>query len=95
MFNGPVTNASKFPELKRTISNSSSNKKKINDSIKKEPVRNCVKRNKSLPSRLRKSSKTCSKVVPIEVAEEVEITARKLHQPQKQDYVGRRFRIDE
>ncbi|CAH2038803.1 unnamed protein product [Thlaspi arvense] len=80
VFNGPVTNASKIPELKRTISN------KKNDSIKNEPIRNCVKRNKSLPSRLRKSSKTSSKVVPIEVAEEaiaaeraqVEITARKL-----------------
>ncbi|CAA7026475.1 unnamed protein product [Microthlaspi erraticum] len=86
VFNGPVTNASKMPELKRAISHSSSNNKK-NDSIKNEPVRNCVKRNKSLPSRLRKSSKTCSKVVPIEASEEViaaekvqevEITARKL-----------------
>ncbi|KAJ4878889.1 Uncharacterized protein Rs2_35943 [Raphanus sativus] len=86
LFNGPVTNASKNPELKRTASNSSRNKK--NDSIiKNEPVRNCVKRNTSLPSRLRKSSKPCSKVVPIEAAEEViiseerakaEITTRKL-----------------
>lgn len=83
VFNGRLTNASKIPELKRTISNSSN---KINDSIKNEPIKNCVKRNKSLPSRLRKSSKTCSKVVPIEVAEEViagerakvEITTRKL-----------------
>ncbi|KAF3574743.1 hypothetical protein F2Q69_00058262 [Brassica cretica] len=71
-----VTNTSKkIPELKRTFSN------------KNEPIRNCVKRNKSLPSRLRKSSKPCSKVVPIEAAEEViiaeervkaEITTRKL-----------------
>ncbi|KAF8086324.1 hypothetical protein N665_0629s0034 [Sinapis alba] len=85
VFNGPVTNSSKTPELKRTISNSSSNKK--NDSNKNEPIRNCVKRNKSLPSRLRKSSKPCSKVVPIEAAEEniiaeerakAEITTRKL-----------------
>lgn len=86
VFSGPVTNTSKTPELKRTASNSSRNKK--NDSIiKNEPVRNCVKRNTSLPSRLRKSSKPCSKVVPIEAAEEViiseerakaEITIRKL-----------------
>ncbi|CAL9213874.1 unnamed protein product [Arabidopsis halleri] len=83
VFNGPLTNASKIPELKRTISNNSNKK---NDSIKNETIRNCVKRNKSLPSRLRKSSKTCSKVVPFEVVEEViaaerakvEITARKL-----------------
>ncbi|XP_019091686.1 PREDICTED: uncharacterized protein LOC104739139 [Camelina sativa] len=68
VFSGPITNASKIPELKRSTSNSSNKK---NDSIKKEPIRNCVKRNKSLPSRLRKSSKTCSKVVPIEVAEGV------------------------
>ncbi|KAL1200346.1 hypothetical protein V5N11_034089 [Cardamine amara subsp. amara] len=74
VFNGTVTNAAKIPELKRTISNSSNKK---NDSIKNEPIRNIVKRNKSLPSRLRKSSKTCSKVVPIEVAEEV-VTTRKL-----------------
>lgn len=80
VFNGPLTNAAKIPELKRNNSN------KKNDSIKNEPIRNCVKRNKSLPSRLRNSSKTCSKVVPFEVAEEViaaerakvEITARKL-----------------
>ncbi|KAG2254996.1 hypothetical protein Bca52824_074290 [Brassica carinata] len=83
VFNGPVTNTSKkIPELKRTFSN-----KKNESSNKNEPIRNCVKRNKSLPSRLRKSSKPCSKVVPIEAAEEViiaeerakaEITTRKL-----------------
>ncbi|KFK42925.1 hypothetical protein AALP_AA1G056100 [Arabis alpina] len=80
-----LTNSSKFPELKRTFSNSSNNNNKKSDNIiKNEPIRNYVKRNKSLPSRLRKSSRTCSKVVPIEVAEEeviaaeVEITARKL-----------------
>ncbi|KAJ0236091.1 T207 protein [Hirschfeldia incana] len=85
VFNGPVTNASKIPELKRTASNSSY--KKSDNSIKNVPVRNGVKRNTSLPSRLRKSSKPCSKVVPIEVAEETiiaeerakaEITTRKL-----------------
>ncbi|WZZ77340.1 hypothetical protein YC2023_097912 [Brassica napus] len=83
VFNGPVTNTSKkIPELKRTFSH-----KKNESSNKNEPIRNCVKRNKSLPSRLRKSSKPCSKVVPIEAAEEViiaeerakaEITTRKL-----------------
>ncbi|ESQ36327.1 hypothetical protein EUTSA_v10009329mg [Eutrema salsugineum] len=87
VFNGQATNASKVPELKRNISSSSSiNNNKKNDSVEKEHIVNCVKRNKSLPSRLRKSSKTCSKVVPIEVAEEAtaserakaEITARKL-----------------
>lgn len=85
VFNGPVTNASKIPELKRTASNSSY--KKNDNSIKNVAVRNGVKRNTSLPSRLRKSSKPCSKVVPIEAAEEVviaeerakaEITTRKL-----------------
>ncbi|EOA38927.1 hypothetical protein CARUB_v10011325mg [Capsella rubella] len=83
VFNGPITNASKIPELKRTTSNSSN---KNNNSMKNEPTKNCVKRNKSLPSRLRKSSKTCSKVVPVEMGEgviaaeraKVEITARKL-----------------
>ncbi|KAL0697354.1 hypothetical protein Bca4012_053476 [Brassica carinata] len=85
LFNGPVTKPSNIPELKRTSSNSSY--KKNDNSIKNIPVRNGVKRNTSLPSRLRKSSKPCSKVVPIEAAEEViiaeeqakaEITTRKL-----------------
>ncbi|XP_010557062.1 PREDICTED: uncharacterized protein LOC104826192 [Tarenaya hassleriana] len=78
VFNGPLPKNSKIRELKRTISNSSRNSKKsdtdkdsmINDS------KNGIKRNKSLPSRLRNSSKISSKVVPIEVAEEAAETAK-------------------
>jgi hypothetical protein len=74
MFNGPGSNSkpTRIPELNRTISNSSNNSsmKKTEISKNQQPIRNSVKRNKSLPSRLRKSSKISSKVVPIEAAEE-------------------------
>ncbi|KAG7638106.1 hypothetical protein AtNW77_Chr2g0251501 [Arabidopsis thaliana] len=74
MFNGPGSNSkpTRIPELNRTISNSSNNSstKKTEISKNQQPMRNSVKRNKSLPSRLRKSSKISSKVVPIEAAEE-------------------------
>ncbi|KAJ0259942.1 Uncharacterized protein HA466_0062230 [Hirschfeldia incana] len=73
MFNGgPGLNSkpTRIPELKRTVSsNSSSNKETV---ISKQPIRNnIVKRNKSLPSRLRKSSKISSKVVPVEESGEI------------------------
>ncbi|KAG2308789.1 hypothetical protein Bca52824_028537 [Brassica carinata] len=65
MFNGgPGGSNSKptrIPELKRTVSSN-----KETEISKNQPIRNIVKRNKSLPSRLRKSSKISSKVVPVE-----------------------------
>ncbi|CAN7018782.1 unnamed protein product, partial [Brassica oleracea var. botrytis] len=82
MFNGPAGSNSKptrIPELKRTVSNnSSSNKGTEISKNQQQPIsRNIVKRNKSLPSRLRKSSKISSKVVPIEESGEAK-TPKKL-----------------
>ncbi|KAG7568751.1 hypothetical protein ISN45_Aa04g015450 [Arabidopsis thaliana x Arabidopsis arenosa] len=82
MFNGPGT---RIPELKRTISNSSNNSsnKKAEISKNQQPIRNSVKRNKSLPSRLRKSSKVSSKVVPIEATEETGDILKEQKTPKK------------
>ncbi|CAA7027307.1 unnamed protein product [Microthlaspi erraticum] len=82
MFNGPGSNSkpTRIPEMSRTVSNNSSNK---NAEISKN-LMNSVKRNKSLPSRLRKSSKVSSKVVPIEAtAEESEEIAKGQKTPKK------------
>ncbi|CAG7907639.1 unnamed protein product, partial [Brassica rapa] len=82
MFNGPAGSNSKptrIHELKRTVS--SSNKKTENSKNQQQPIRNIVKRNKSLPSRLRKSSKISSKVVPVE--ESGEIGGREAKTPKK------------
>ncbi|KAJ4903365.1 Uncharacterized protein Rs2_17316 [Raphanus sativus] len=80
MFNGgPGSNSkpTRIPELKRTVS---SNKETENS---KQPIRNnIVKRNKSLPSRLRKSSRVSSKVVPVEESGE-EIGGREGKTPKK------------
>ncbi|CAN8247634.1 unnamed protein product [Cochlearia groenlandica] len=76
MFNGPGTNTKpkRIPELKRTVS---ANKNDLSNNQQQQTImrNSVVKRNKSLPSRLRKSSKVSSKVVPIESTEEtIEIT---------------------
>ncbi|ESQ51736.1 hypothetical protein EUTSA_v10017539mg [Eutrema salsugineum] len=89
MFNGPGSNSkpTRIPELKRTISsnsNNSSTTKKSEISKNEQPmIRNSVKRNKSLPSRLRKSSKISSKVVPIEATEESGEICREQKTPKK------------
>lgn len=87
MFNGPGTNSkpTRIPELKRTISISSSSSSTTKTEINKnqQPIRNSVKRNKSLPSRLRKSSKISSKVVPIEATEEIGELAKEQKTPKK------------
>ncbi|KAF8108690.1 hypothetical protein N665_0104s0017 [Sinapis alba] len=75
MFNGgPAGSNSKptrIPELKRTVSSNNSRNKEA-ENQQQEPIRKMVKRNKSLPSRLRKSSKISSKVVPVEESGERE-----------------------
>ncbi|CAL9235129.1 unnamed protein product [Arabidopsis halleri] len=87
MFNGPGSNSkpTRIPELNRTISNSSNNSstKKTEISKNQQPLRNSVKRNKSLPSRLRKSSKISSKVVPIEATEETGEILKEQKTPKK------------
>lgn len=87
MFNGPGSNSkpTRIPELKRAISNSSnsSSTKKTEINKNQQPVRNGVKRNKSLPSRLRKSSKISSKVVPMEATEECGEIGREQKTPKK------------
>ncbi|CAH2059915.1 unnamed protein product [Thlaspi arvense] len=87
MFNGPGSNSkpTRIPELKRTISNSSSNSspKKTENQQQQQHIRNSVKRNKSLPSRLRKSSKISSKVVPIGATEETGEMGREQKTPKK------------
>ncbi|KAL1190707.1 hypothetical protein V5N11_000193 [Cardamine amara subsp. amara] len=88
MFNGPGSNAkpTRIPELKRTISNSSNNSstKRTEISKNQQPIKNSVvKRNKSLPSRLRKSSKISSKVVPIEATEETGELPKEQKTPKK------------
>ncbi|CAH8320101.1 unnamed protein product [Eruca vesicaria subsp. sativa] len=79
MFNGPGSNSkpTRIPELKRTVSNNSINKKtEISKNQQQQPIRNIVRRNKSLPSRLRKSSKISSRVVPIEESGEIGLEAK-------------------
>ncbi|EOA28424.1 hypothetical protein CARUB_v10024631mg [Capsella rubella] len=84
MFNGPGSNSkpTRIPELKRTISNNS-NTKKSEISKTEQPIRNSVKRNKSLPSRLRKSSKISSRVVPIEATEDTGENFKEQKTPKK------------
>ncbi|XP_010469714.1 PREDICTED: uncharacterized protein LOC104749730 [Camelina sativa] len=86
MFNGPGSNSkpTRIPELKRTISNNSSTNKTEMISKNQQPIiRNSVKRNKSLPSRLRKSSKISSKVVPIEATEDTGEILKEQKTPKK------------
>lgn len=87
MFNGPGSNSkpTRIPELKRTISNSSNNSSTKTTEISKnqQPIRNSVKRNKSMPSRLRKSSKISSKVVPIEATEDTGEMLKEQKTPKK------------
>uniref|UniRef100_A0A0D3BT22 Uncharacterized protein n=2 Tax=Brassica oleracea var. oleracea TaxID=109376 RepID=A0A0D3BT22_BRAOL len=75
MFNGrPGSNSklTQIPELKQTISSD------------QPPIKNRLKRNKSLPSRLRNTSEISSKVVPIEATEEsVEISREEKKTPKK------------
>ncbi|KAJ0230137.1 hypothetical protein HA466_0309650 [Hirschfeldia incana] len=74
MFNGrPGSNSklTQIPELKQTIT------------INQPTIKKGLKRNKSLPSRLRNSSDTSSKVVPIEATEESVEISREEKTPRK------------
>lgn len=88
VYNGPGSNSkpTRIPDLRRTISNSSSSSSSKKTEISKnqeQPIRNIVKRNKSLPSRLRKSSKISSKVVPIEATEDIGEISKEQKTPKK------------
>ncbi|VVB01462.1 unnamed protein product [Arabis nemorensis] len=90
MFNDPGSNSkpARIPELNRTISHSSSNnsstkKTEMSKNREQPHIRNIVKRNKSLPSRLRKSSKISSKVVPIEATEDIGEISKEQKTPKK------------